>query len=108
MAICIPSCFKFSVQSMIWGYHVYQDEWDAVIGEVLHCRWAHGNRHNPYVVVTTNDGRVVRHVPKNSPICSKFIRRGGSITCTVSGHRRYSADLEKEGSEIPCNKVLNL
>ena len=35
-------------------------------------------------------------------VCSIFIRRGGSITCTVSDRRRYSADLEQGGLEIPC------
>ena len=104
MAMCIPPCFEFSVQSMIRGYHVYQDEWDAVIGEVLHCRRESGNWHDPYALATISDGRVVGHVPRKiSPICAIFIRRGGSITCTVSGHRRYSADLEQGGLEIPCN-----
>ena len=89
---------------MIQGYHVYQDEWDAVIGKVLHCRRESGSRHDPYAVATISDGRVVGHVPRKiSPVCAIFIQRGGSITCTVSGHRRYSADLEQGGLEIPCN-----
>ena len=42
------------------------------------------------------------------PVCSILIQYGGSITCTVSNHRHYSADLE-QGSEIPCKiKFLTL
>ena len=46
---------------------------------------------------------VVGHMPRKiCPVCSIFIQRGGSITCTVSDRRRYSADLEQGGLEIPC------
>ena len=31
-----------------------------------------------------------------------FLRRGGAIRCTVTGARRYSADLQQGGLEIPC------
>ena len=31
-----------------------------------------------------------------------FLRRGGSITSQVNGHRRYSSDLPQGGLEIPC------
>ena len=54
-------------------------------------------------MATLSDGRIVGHVPQRiSPVCSIFIRRGGSITCTVSDCRRYSADLEPRGLEISC------
>ena len=62
-----------------------------------------GNRYDPYAVATLSDGRVVGHMPRKiSPVCSIFIRCGGSITCTVSDRRRYSADLDQGGLEIPC------
>jgi len=97
------STFEFSVASRVRGYHVYQDEWEAVLGEVLSCQREPGNRHDPYAVATVSDGRTVGHVPRNiSPICSIFIRRRGVITCSVTGSRRYSADLEQGGLEIPC------
>ena len=35
-----------------------------------------------------------------------FIRRGGSITCTVNGSRRYSADLPQGGLELPCKLMF--
>ena len=35
-------------------------------------------------------------------ICSVFIRRGGVISCCVTGSRQYSVDLEKGGMQILC------
>ena len=35
-------------------------------------------------------------------ICSIFLRRGGTINCTVDGSRRYSSDISQGGLEIPC------
>ena len=52
--------FEFSIQAMVWGYHIYQDEWDAVIGEVMQCRRETGNRHDPYAVATLSDGKMSR------------------------------------------------
>ena len=91
MALHTAPCFEFSIKAMVQGYHVYQNEWDAVIGEVLQCRRETGNRHNPYSVATLSNGRVVGHMPRTiSPVYSIFIRYGGSITCTVSDRRCYT------------------
>ena len=50
------------------------------------------------------DAITVGHVPKKiSCICSLFLRRGGFINCEVTGSRRYSADLDQGGLEIPCS-----
>ena len=49
------------------------------------------------------ESTIVGHVPRRiSPLCSVFIRRGGSITCIVDGPRRHSADLPQGGLELPC------
>ena len=46
---------------------------------------------------------VVGHVPRKILfLCAAFIRRGGTIYCTVEGNRRYSNDLAQGGMEIPC------
>ena len=46
---------------------------------------------------------VVGHLPRRlSRLCALFIRRGGSIHCSPTGKRRYSADLPQGGLEIPC------
>ena len=108
MSSCTATWVEFTIQAMVRGYHVYQDEWDAVIGEVLQCQKETGNWHDPYAVATQSDGRVVGHMSqKFLPLCSIFIQRGGSITCTVSDRRRYSADLEQGGLEIPCKIKLS-
>ena len=58
MALRTAPCFEFSIQAMVQDYHVYQDEWDAGIGEVLQCRRETGNRHDPYVVASLSDGKM--------------------------------------------------
>ena len=35
-----------------------------------------------------------------------FLRHGGSITCQVTGHWRYSQDLAQGGIRIPCELIL--
>ena len=46
---------------------------------------------------------IVGHIPKKiSPTFSLFLRRGGAIHCTVTGAKRYSADIEQGGLEVPC------
>ena len=49
------------------------------------------------------DDVVVGHVPRNISVeCSAFLRRGGIITCTITGARQYSSDLPQGGLKIPC------
>ena len=51
----------------------------------------------------TKEDVIFGHVPRTiSPICSIFIRRGGTIKCLISGGRRYSSDLPQGGLEISC------
>ena len=95
----------FSVQSMVRGYHVYQPVWDGTCdGEILPCKREVVNIHDPSSVAITKGttGIVVGHVPRIiSPICSIFIRRGGTISCRANGSRRYSSDLPQGGLEVP-------
>ena len=94
----------FEVESCIRGYHVYGASWTPVIGEVLQCSRELGNREDPYAVaVHSTSNNTVGHVPRKiSCICSLFIRRGGTLSCTVNGQRRRSEDLPQGGLEIPC------
>ena len=53
--------------------------------------------------VSAQDRQIVGHLPqKISRLCSLFIGRGGTITATVTGEKRRSADLPQGGMEIPC------
>ena len=40
--------FEFNFESMVRGYHVYKDVWDATIGETLPCEVESGNASDPY------------------------------------------------------------
>ena len=88
--------------SCVRGYHVYKDLWIPVTNEELACRREPGNVHDPYAVAVTKSG-IVGHVPrKMSALCSLFLRKGGTITCSITGPRQYSADLVQGGMEVPC------
>ena len=89
---------SFTIEAMIRGYHVYKDIWEAVLDEELPCQKELGN---------LADGVVVGHVPKKiSSVCSLFLQRIGSITCCVSGYRRFSEDFPQGGLEIPCTMTF--
>ena len=93
------------VEAMIRGYHEYQSIWEAEVGERLTCIREPGNVRDPYAVAVTKpeSATTVGHVPRKiSAVCSLFLRKGGSISCQVSGGRRYSQDLPQGGLEIPC------
>ena len=106
--MAVTTCFTFSIEAMVRGYHVYQSVLEAVNGEVLECSREIGNCSDSYAVAVTKssgetEGTVtVGHVPRKISICFIFIRRGGVIDCTVTGRRCYSADLAQRGLEIPC------
>ena len=99
--------YAFSIELMIHGYHEYKVVWDnPVVGENLLCEREIGNPHNTHAVAVKKviDGNltVVGHIPRRiSSICSIFLRRGGTIDCTVDGSRRYSSNIPQGGLEIP-------
>lgn len=81
---------SFVVYSMICGHHVYKEIWDLVDGEELPCEREIGNSSDPLAVAVMKrlDGEVniVGHLPHRiSPLCSAFLRRGGTIKCIVAG-----------------------
>lgn len=100
--------FEFTITTATQGFHVYKAIWEnPVLGEVLKCRREVGNPHDSLAVAIIKliDGEdtTVGHVPRRiSGTCNAFIRRGGTIQCTVIGSRRYNVDLEQGGLEVPC------
>ena len=61
------------------------------------------NPSDHYAVAVVKNATIIGHLPRKiSRICSLFIRKGGVVTCTVVGSRRFSADLPQGGMEIPC------
>ena len=102
----------FCVESMIRGYHEYKLIWnDPIISEELWCQCEPGNSHDPYAVAVKKriGGRVqiVGHVSRiMSTICSLFIRRGGLLTCIITGLQKYSSDLPQGRLEILCKLIF--
>ena len=98
----------FEIKSCVRGFHVYGASWSPYVGEILYCVREFGNREDPYAVaVQSSSNSTVGHVPqKISCVCSLFLRRGGRITCSVTGQRRRSEDLPQGGLEIPCSLVF--
>ena len=87
----------------IRGYHVYKEIWLAAIGKELECDREPQNSCDCYAVAVKKSGVVIGHLPRKlSRVCSLFLRRGGVISCTVTGGRRYSGDLP-QGSYLLFN-----
>ena len=83
---------EFERVCCIRGYHVYRHIWEAHVGENLVCERQPNNERGRYAVSVKQDGTIIGHLPRKfSRVCSLFLRRGGSIECTVRGSRRYSA-----------------
>ena len=99
--------FELERECCIRGYHVYREIWEAAVGEVLTCEREAQNENDRYAVAVKKDGVVIGHLPRKvSRVCSLFIRRGGRLCCTVTGIKRYSADLPQGGLEIPCCPIF--
>ena len=97
-----------SFDLVIRGYHIYKDlPCVPVIGETFSCEREPFNIHDPYAVAIKYLEVVVGHVPRFiSEAFMKFLRRGGIITCEVTGARKYSSDLPQGSLEVPCRLIL--
>lgn len=104
---------SFVVDSVIRGHHIYKAIWEPVNGEELNTERETGNPHDPLAVAVTKlfrkERSTVGHLPHRiSPLCSAFLRRGGTIKCIVNGHRKYSEDLPQGGLEVPCQLLFSI
>ena len=94
---------EFLTDSMVRGHHIYREVWTPVVGEHLECIREEDNAEDRYAVAVIKDSTTVGHLPRRiSMLCSLFIRRGGTIRCSITGHCRYSRDLVQGGMEVPC------
>ena len=81
---------SYALESIIQGYHVYKEVWEASIGQILPCRREAGNIHDPYAVAVVEQGVFVGRVPRAiSSLCHLFPRRNVSPMCEVTGRRRF-------------------
>ena len=93
----------FSVESMVWGYHIHIDVWNPVVGKEFPCKHEDGHRVDPFTVAVVRGDTIIGHVPRKiSSICYLYLRQAGSIVCCVTGSRLFSVDLARGGLEIPC------
>ena len=79
----------FTCDSVIRGYQIYKDIWEASSGQVFPCLRESGNAFNPFAVSVVRHGDIIDHVPKKIyAACSLFLRNSGSIECTITGSRQ--------------------
>ena len=84
--------YVFSIEAMVHGYHENKDIWDAPVREILPYQRDIGNNFDTFAVAVVKEGTIVGYCPRKFSVpCFIFIRRGGSITCQVTGGRRYSS-----------------
>lgn len=94
---------EFESGSCVRGYHIYRHVWSPTVGQEYDCSREVVNAEDPYAVAVVCGGDTVGHVPRQiSAACSLFLQRLGSISCKITGSRRYSADLPQGGLELPC------
>ena len=53
----------FKIDSVVRGYHVYKDVWDAHIGKMLPCLPETSNREDWYTVAVMDGDILVGHMP---------------------------------------------
>ena len=88
----------FTMESCVRGYHVYGERWIPVVGEVLGCTGEPGNRKVSYAVAVCKDSATVGYLPLKYArllldVSLFFLRRGGTISCEITGRRKYSGEL---------------
>ena len=89
---------EYAMESVVRGHHIYKASWDPYVGEVLVLEREVANVHDVHAVAIMKEDGVVGHVPKElSRIFWHFIWHGGTITCEVTGHRKFG-----RGLEVPC------
>ena len=76
---------------------------ETVVEESV-CERDPENASNRYGVAVKKEGTIIGHLPRKvSRVCLLFLQRGGTIECTVTGRRKYSADLAQGGHKVPCS-----
>ena len=108
LQLLVPVMDTFLLELAVCGYHVYKEIWSSILGEELQCFCEIGSIHDLYAVKVVKTGMgTVGHLPKEiSMPCHLFLRKGGSIGCTIAGVRQYSVDLPQGSLEIPCKLMF--
>ena len=93
----------FSVQAMVYGYHVYKSIWDAACDDdILPCKREVGNPHDPSTVAVKKRTVVVGHVPRKISIhTTKIMRIECELICINCVHNEFALSQ----SELNSNSV---
>ena len=91
------------MSASIESHAVYKTVWIPEIGEKLTTKRERLNEHDRFAVATIKGRLTVGHVPREiSKLCCLFMKKGGRLTCTVTGPRRRST-ITEGGLEVPCS-----
>ena len=93
---------SFTFDSFVRGYHVYMEQWEPWIGEVLPLEREPTNPDEKCAVAIKKCGEAVGHVPFNlAPVVSVFLKRSSNKgLAEVTGNRVNRR--AGYGLEIPC------
>ena len=56
--------YEYQLQWCVRGYHIYQEEWEAAIGEEIQCERKKKNTKDPYAVAVVRENVAVGHLPR--------------------------------------------
>ena len=58
----VQMAVSFECDSVIRGYHIYKEIWEASQGETFHCMRETGNTFDPFAVAVVRDGEIISHM----------------------------------------------
>ena len=85
----------FKRNCCIQGYLVYKEVWKTAVGEALVYEREPENASNQYAVSVKKERTIIRYLSRklSRMYFLFFFALGGTIECTVTGHKKYSDDL---------------
>ena len=98
----------FDIESKVMGFHVYQNNWEPVTGEVLKMRMELQNEVDKYAVtVFDNENNVISHLSKGkngkyAKTIFYFLKTDPLNICHIKLVRKTINLGENKGMRIPC------
>ena len=85
----VPSCMRC--------YHVYKNGWAMAVGKLVMCSREPTKASDRYAVVVIKDRTIIVHLPRRMcKVYSVFLRKGGLISCKVTGLKRSHSKYPNE------------
>ena len=89
---------EFTNEGKIHDNYLYQTIWSPVVDEMLECVREADNNEDRYAVAVKKSRTSVGHLPQR--ISTKFIRKGGIISCHVTGPQRFCSARRKRSAML--------